>query len=190
MGQLADHPEAANLRLVLSGIVHSNNVGYNRGVTIHSRGVTQVEATKDVVLTATGFDAAGANAQCATSSTIDGISARSRMIERIAWKRAMRSKGAAEQIASHHAEQRVAAQMDDRADKLLAQARDQYHEHFRNPLLRRGEFPQEMDLRHALRSPHTHHAPGQRLPIGGPHATPSGRDPPGLGGPSPRITGQ
>jgi hypothetical protein len=147
VGRLTDHPEAANLQLVLSGIVHSNNVGYNRGVTIHSRGVTRVEATKDVLLNPTGFDAAGANARCATSSTIDGISAKSRMIERIAWKRTMRSKGAAEQIASRNAERRVAAQMDDRADKLLAQARAQYDEHFRNPLLRRGEFPQEMHLR-------------------------------------------
>lgn len=145
--RLADHPTAANLQLVLDGTVNSDNVGYNRGVRIYSRGVTDVLATKDVFVTAAGIDSEGANARCDTLSTIDGIAAKSRMVTRLAWRQTMRKKSTAEYIASRHAEQRVSKQMDERADQLLAQARQQYEDHFRKPLLRRGEFPQDLRFR-------------------------------------------
>ena len=111
-GRLVEDPHSANIQLVLSGTATSSNVGFNRGVTIHSHATTQVDATKSVYISPEGLNSTGAGATCATQSAIDGISAKSCLIERIAWKRAARSKGTAEQIASQHAEQRVAEQMD------------------------------------------------------------------------------
>jgi hypothetical protein len=69
------------------------------------------------------------------------------LIERIAWKKAGRSKCEAEQIGSAHAEERIATRMNERAVEMLAEARENYENKFRRPLLRRGEFPQDMKFR-------------------------------------------
>ncbi len=145
--QLVDSDHDAHLRVRLTGAIHSTNVGFNRGVRIDSRGETQVLGTKSVRIDASGITAEGAQVQCSTHSTIDAIRARSCLIEKIAWKRAGRSKGSAERIGSQHAEQRVAEGMDERANEQLAPARRDFEEKFRNPLLRRDEFPQDLKLR-------------------------------------------
>lgn len=139
-----DDSNAAHLQIVLTGTVNSTNVGYNRGVQIFSRGVTDVEAILPVSLTPTRFTADKATACCTTNSTIDDIAAKRRIIERIAWKKAIRSKWQAEQIGSAHAEERIATTMDGQAVQVLAEARENYENKFCRPLLRRGEFPQDM----------------------------------------------
>jgi hypothetical protein len=145
--RLIDHPDTANVQVVLTGSVRSTNVGYNRGVRIFSRGVTDVEAIKPVYLDPIGFTTGQSTAVCATDSVIDDIVAKRGMVERIAWKRAARSKTEAEQIGSEHAEERIATRMDERAEETLAEARESYENKFRRPLLRRGEFPQDMKFR-------------------------------------------
>ncbi len=145
--ELIDSDDDAQLRVRLIGTIHSDNVGFNRGVKINSRGDTQVLGTKIVRLNAAGITAAPAQVHCTTSSTIDSITARSCLIEKIAWKRAARSKASAERIGSRHAEQRVAVGMEKRANKQLERARDDYAEKFRKPLLRRDQFPQELKFR-------------------------------------------
>ena len=142
-----DHPSAAHLQVVLTGTVNSTNVGYNRGVQIFSRGVTDVEAILPVYLDPIGFTSGNATACCTTDSVIDDIAAKRCVIERIAWKKAGRSQGEAEQIGSAHAEDRIATRMDQRAAEMLADARENYENRFRRPLLRRGEFPQDMKFR-------------------------------------------
>ncbi|MHB8970878.1 MAG: hypothetical protein ACYC3X_15285 [Pirellulaceae bacterium] len=145
--RFVDDPDNASLQIVLAGTVVASNVGYNRGVKILSRGSVSVEAVKPLRLDPLGFSTGGATATCATESTIDDISAKCGMVERIAWKRAGRSKAEAEQIGSRHAEQRIASRMDERAATMLAEAKETYNETFRRPLLRRGEFPQAMKFR-------------------------------------------
>ncbi len=145
--RFVDSPQSASLQVVLSGTVEASNVGHNRGVKIFSRGTVDVEAVKPIHLDPLGFSASGATANCSTDSTIDDISAKCRVIERMAWKRAGKSQAEAERIGSRHAEQRIATRMDERAAKMLAEARDAYNENFRRPLLRRGEFPQSMKFR-------------------------------------------
>ncbi|MCU0959935.1 MAG: hypothetical protein MUF48_07495 [Pirellulaceae bacterium] len=144
--RLAEHPNKAHLQIVLSGVVDSDNVGLNRGVQIFSHAVTQVSATKSVLLDPLGSSSLSAAACCTTETAIHDICAKSRFVERIAWKRAAKSKGEAEQIGSRHAEERIAQQMDERAGEVLAEARESYQENFRRPLLRRGEFPQLMQF--------------------------------------------
>lgn len=144
---LEDNPQAAGLRIMLTGTAHSNNVGYNGPVTIYSRGTTSVSASKAIQVSAEGLCAAPAQACCATRTTIDDICARCGMIERMAGKRAGKQQGRAEAIASQHAAARVAGQMDQQAGAMLAEQRDRYVEKFRDPLRRRGAFPEEMVLR-------------------------------------------
>ncbi len=142
----------ASITLLLTGRVHSVNVGRNRGVTLHSQGTTTVDAEKQFHLSAEGIVAWGAIARCCTSSTITGICAPSGLIRHIAQKRAARSKGQAERIASRHAEQQIAQQMDNQAEEMLHKVREAYQGKFRLPLIRRGEFPQEMSLQTAAKT--------------------------------------
>jgi hypothetical protein len=93
---------------------------------------------------ADGLHAYGAQASCGTRSNIHDICAKCGLIEKIAWKRAGQQKGQAEAIASQHASWRVAGQMDSESARLLKEQNDRYLEKFRNPLLRKGEFPEEL----------------------------------------------
>lgn len=144
--KFADDSQQANLQIVLSGLVDSDNVGYNRGVKIVSHGTVTVHAMKTVRVDPLGLFADPATACCSTDSAICDIIAKCGLIERVAWKKAGRSKSEAEAIGSRHAEERVAERMDQRAVEMLAQARTDFNEKFRWPLVRRGEFPKLMQF--------------------------------------------
>jgi hypothetical protein len=141
---LLDNPSAASMNIVLSGTAVSNNIGYNGPVTIYSTGVTSISAQKPIVMTANGMYGYAAGASCATRSNIYNICAKCGLIEKIAWKRAGQQKGQAEAIASDHAEWRVAGQMNGESGRLIAEQNARYYERFRDPLRRRGAFPEEM----------------------------------------------
>jgi hypothetical protein len=141
---LNDSPTSASFNILLSGRAVSNNTGYNRGVSIFTSGVTDVAANKNLRMTAGGMTAGPAVARCQTSSQINGIGARGPLIERMAWKKAGQSQGTAEAIASDHAEIRVANQMNERSARLVAEQNERYLSKFRNPLIRRGGFPQDL----------------------------------------------
>lgn len=141
---LDENQHVASLRIMLGGSIYSNNVGYHGPVTIHSSANTSVSAQKHVTMSAEGLVGYCAGAVCCTSSTIHDICARCGLVERIAWKRAGKQKGQAEAIASQKASTRIAGQMDREGERLLAPPRDRYQEKIREPLLRRGEFPQEL----------------------------------------------
>jgi hypothetical protein len=134
------------MNLLLTGTAWSNNVGYNGPVTIYSTGTTSVSARKNIYMTAEGLSSYAAAASCGTRSNINDICAKCGLIERIAWKRAGEQKGQAEVIGSQHAGWRVAGQLDAEAGRLLKEQNDRYLEKIRNPLLRKGEFPEEMNF--------------------------------------------
>ena len=142
--EFMDNTERAQIRLHLTGTIHSDNVGHNRGVQICSQAETQVRGTKIVHIDAPGLTSEQSQVSCDTQSTINGIGARSCLVEKIAWKRVMKSKSTAEQIGSQRAEERVASGMEQRAAELLQRASGEYLEKFRNPLLRRDEFPRDL----------------------------------------------
>lgn len=143
---LAPSTKSAALDIILNGNTYSNNVGYQGPVTIYTDGNTSVHARKRLIIDATGLRSTPAEASCSTASNINDIEARLRIIERIAWRKAGKSQGQAESIASGKAEARVAAQMDERVAELVAKANESFVGRFRNPLLRRGEFPKQLIL--------------------------------------------
>ncbi len=145
--QLIDQQDQAHLQLDLDGVITSDNVGYNRSVRVFSQGVTQVDGRVHILVDAQGVAAGKAQVHCDTDSTIDAICTPSHLVTRIAWKQARKSKGKAERIGSQHAEERVAEKMNQRADDLLAQVRETYDQRFRNPLIRRNEFPEDLTFR-------------------------------------------
>ncbi len=136
----------AAIDLVMTGVTHSNNTGRNGPVSIFSTGRTTVDARKRVVIDAEGVSLQRARAACRTSSRIHRISAKCGAVERIAWKRAGRTKSQVEAIASQRASRRVASQMDLEVVEVLGPAKETFAERFRNPLLRRGGFPEQFLL--------------------------------------------
>jgi hypothetical protein len=137
-----ENPNAAGFNIFLTGQAASNNVGYNRGVTIYTTGLTQISGSKYLQMTEAGMMGWPAAACCNTSTHINGICARGPLVERIAWKRAGQQQGQAQAIASDHAEVRVANRMNQKAGEMIAEQNQKYYEKFRNPLIRKGAFPE------------------------------------------------
>ena len=131
----------ARIQLSLEAEAASDNVGQNRGVTIWSTGLTTLAATKEIHFGTDGFSDQPADAEAATSTNVYALSARSCFIEKLAWRRVGKTKGQAEIVASQHAAGRLAQQMDERVDEMLADPKSSYNERFREPLLRRGQWP-------------------------------------------------
>ncbi|HEX5103990.1 MAG TPA: hypothetical protein VFV87_09285, partial [Pirellulaceae bacterium] len=144
--ELLDSPSAALFNVLLTGQASSNNVGYNSGVSIYTTGLTQISGIKQLKMDVNGMTAGAAAASCQTATSINNIGARGRMVERIAWNRATGAQGQAQAIASNHAEARVANQMNERSAKLVAEQNDRYFNKFKNPLVRRGHFPRDLNF--------------------------------------------
>jgi hypothetical protein len=144
--QLVPCDSKAVFDILLNGTANSQNVGTNRGVRVYTVGATSVAAKKRVEIDDRGIHAVPAQAACATRSTITGVEHCLRLVRQIAWNSAQRQKARAESIANARAEGRVALQMDERTDEMLAESRQAFMERFRNPLLRRGEFPEQLRL--------------------------------------------
>ncbi|MEC9002946.1 MAG: hypothetical protein VX644_06205 [Planctomycetota bacterium] len=139
---MVPNKDRVSIDIRLKGETTSKNVGTNRGVVIHNRGVTQIDATKRVYFDLTGIHSDPAEAKCTTDSTIDSIEAKSELMHRIAWKRVGKTKQKANSIASQHAEVRVEESVDTQAGEMLGKVSETYQEQFRKPLLRRDGFPE------------------------------------------------
>ncbi|MCR4414669.1 MAG: hypothetical protein NUV77_19805, partial [Thermoguttaceae bacterium] len=142
-GRLVPSDEAGIVDLLFEGTSATENVGYHGPATIYSSGTTGIGARKRLFLNADGVSSLPTVSEAVTSSTIHGIDTGGRaMVERIAWKRAMRQKSLAEAIASEHAEARFNRRMDDEAEPLAARANDGFQKRFRQPLEDRKLFPE------------------------------------------------
>lgn len=142
---------AARIQLSLRGMVTSDTVGRNGPVRIFSSAETPFQSFKTVLFDRNGFREQAACTSATTCSDIhcirpvkSGIG--SGLIEKIAWKRAVRQKGQAEAIAADHAEIRISRSFNDRMLNLLSEAQANYNRDLRLPLIRRKEFPEYFDV--------------------------------------------
>ncbi len=136
----------AQFELLLSGNIFSSTWGHHHPVRIRSTGRTDFSATKRVLLSAEAFQSKPTVVTANTQSNIHSICKTGgqfghRLIERIAWKKACKSKQCAEQIASRHAESKVASNFDEQLTEALGQARENYEQKIRDPLVRRDVYP-------------------------------------------------
>ncbi len=143
--KMLTNPQQAGYQIFLNAVARSNTVGYNGPVTIFSTGVTQLHGQKKIHFDDDigGMIPAPATATAATSTTINNVCARSRLVTRIAWKRVMGSKSQAEAIASGNAAARLRGEMDTQATSSTRQANINFQEKYRRPLLIRGEYPRQ-----------------------------------------------
>jgi hypothetical protein len=136
--------------IVMTGTTRANTVGYNGPVTIYSNSATQLHTVKPVAVTGEGLVGMPAYSHASTDTNIRDISAGGRcfggLIERIAWRRAGQQQSAAEAEAARKAEIRASRRIEQQAGERLAEANARFASRFRNPLLRRDQFPQVLRL--------------------------------------------
>ena len=144
--ELVPNSEKASLQVVMRGTAESRNVGVNSGVTVRTTGTTKINAAKRVDIDEQGFHLGPTIANCTTRTKVTSLSAKSAIVENAAWNRVKQQKSQGERIASRRAENRVAKRVDEEANPMLAKANQSFLDKFRNPLLRRGEFPPVLQL--------------------------------------------
>ena len=148
--QLASGSDHIAMVVNAVGRATSNTVGYHHPVTIYSTGYAPYSASMQVTFDATGFHhcmptASACVHTCITGLCVDG----GRLVQRIATKRVYASKAEAESIASQHASQRAAEEMNAKADdpsdpnSPLRLSQTNYLTKMRYPLLRWGAFPDQ-----------------------------------------------
>jgi len=138
--------QRAAFNIMLEGEIKTDAVGYNRGVTIWSVGSSAVEASKAFFIDENGISAEPATAVADTRTTVTGLSAKRRIIERIAWRKVGEQKGTAERIGARKTARRVSAQMDAEAGTMLGDSQQKFDDGFRHPLVRRRAFPEVLEF--------------------------------------------
>jgi hypothetical protein len=133
----------AHIEIRMVGTTNTTNVGYNGPVTLYTTSVAQLASQKSLFIDSKGLSTDPAVAQCSVQTQINNISG-SGLATRIAWDRAAGSKRQAESIASRRAEERLERRVDEKTGKLAGDANAKFVDKFRNPLLRREQFPDSM----------------------------------------------
>lgn len=145
--RLVPDPNVARFHLLLAGTAVSNNVGYNRGVTICSTGVTALQACKEMWMDEAGLFSSLATATGRTNTTITGIDGGGgHLRQRIATKRVYASKSEAEAIASQRAAGRLQRSFEAEAAPMVADANRRFMDRFKTPLIRRNAYPDDVSF--------------------------------------------
>jgi hypothetical protein len=144
---LAPSDGRAVIDIRVEGRAPAKNVGYAGPVTIYSDSISEVEGRKRILLDENGFRSEPARVWCETSTVINNIAARLRIVQRIAWRQAPQQKPMAERIASRLTEERVGREIDGRTAEMLAKLNDAFQERFRWPLTRKDHLPRELHFR-------------------------------------------
>ncbi|QDU93534.1 hypothetical protein [Lignipirellula cremea] len=132
----------AALELRFTGQIHSTTSSPNRSVTVFSKGLTQFQASKPLMLDANGFRAGASSASASVNSTTTGISAPNFIVRHIANKQVAKKKPQAEWESARKAENRLTQNLDRQTAQQISDANRRYRENVRAPLLRREGFPQ------------------------------------------------
>ncbi|HUY32020.1 MAG TPA: hypothetical protein VMV69_04505 [Pirellulales bacterium] len=144
--RLVPDPHRAVIETVLDATNHSRTVGHNGPAIIFSAGETRITGCKRLVIDADGARGAPAKSSARTRTRVTGVGSTKRrlmgrIVRRVAQKRIPSQKSAGEQIAARHAEGTFNARLEAEVGATLSNANQTFQQRFRNPLVRRGEFP-------------------------------------------------
>jgi hypothetical protein len=128
--------------LVFSGNTGTDSVGYRGRLQLFATGITRIGARKRLALDREKLASAPTTSAADTDTSINSVCAGNRVVAGVACRRAEKKRPEAECIASRHAEDRFNEQMDQRAEKLIAEANQRYTDKFRRPLAERRLFPE------------------------------------------------
>ncbi len=179
---LVPNNRQAEINALLTGHVTTDTVGRNGPVSIYTDGDAKFEAVKTILIDDEGFHVKPAVCEATIESTIRGISSTrdgrvgEKMIHKIAWKRIGKQRDQAEQIAGKHAAERVERRFDRDAEPRLTKANKNFQDDFRSPLLRLGQFPQQLRFSSTEEHLFVRALQANRYQLGAPSATPEHAD--------------
>ena len=143
---LVPNSQAAQLDILFHGSSQTRSLGRQKPVTIRSTSVANLVARKPLYLYPRDVSAGPATASSSLNSTIHGITPDARLgrrlIERIAWKRALQQKPQADRIAAGRAARRLEKSLDEQTQELITSARSQLRSQFQGPVNSRGLIPE------------------------------------------------
>ena len=115
-----------SLGLNLNANMSTNSTGYNRGVVIRSTGASPILASKQIFVTPSGISSTAASVATNLQTQINSIEHRSRIVRRIAKRKAAETQPQANMIAEGRLQNRVRTQFDQQVEEQLGQARVQF----------------------------------------------------------------
>ncbi len=147
---LATGRQTAEMLFHLDASTLASSVGYKDPVTLWGTSNTRTLVDKSLYLDAEGIHTRPAVARSWTASRIDNLSVPHqlfwRIIERIAWRKALEMQPAADAAMSRKAESRFAPQVDLEfakiADNAIEYVNSFYKENLLKPMRRAGTFPE------------------------------------------------
>lgn len=144
--ELSPHDSLGVFDVVFEGITTNEDIGYNGPVTILSTSTSRLVARKRFWIDIEGTHCHPTAGKATANIDIHDIQANgfgSRLIERIAWRRADRLLGEAEWITARHTAARLNAQIDQLAAAPMREGNETYRE-FRQALVDRKLFAQDV----------------------------------------------
>jgi hypothetical protein len=119
------------------------NVAERGRISVASSAFTSIRAWKQVQISDLGLSLTPATARCNSRVQIVDINAPTRLVERIAWRRAVKLLPQAETAAARSAQFHASAKLDERADTALGGVNELFVEKIRAPLIRRNALPSQ-----------------------------------------------
>ena len=134
--------QRGTLEIRLQGNVNMPSMtAQRRQITAYSSSQTSLRATKQVQIDEKGLSLLPALAACNTSMQLQDIEAQSRLIERLAWRRATRMIPEAEASANQRAQSEVTSKLDEQGAAMLSGVNDTFLNKVCAPLLRADALP-------------------------------------------------
>ena len=142
---LAANSQAATINVMMDGTILSKNVAEKSGVTVKTNGTTTVHAEKRISFDKNGFTDSPATAQATTKLELSSIEGPSSTYESIAKTKFIKGRSDNEAAASQLSVDSVTNEMDANVLEMLGDVIDGYKTKIRDPLLRRGGFPEQFN---------------------------------------------
>ena len=143
---LADYPSAGFFDVLMQGTNLGQTTGWHHPVWVFSTSTTQLGTCKRFWMDEDGLHSHPAVARAATDANVYAIQDKKcrRLVERIAWRKAMKQKYEADAIASSHAADRAAERTDEKAAPMIEDANKDYEKKVRQPMDDRLIFPGQL----------------------------------------------
>lgn len=142
--------QSAVVDLTLDATNHSDTRSSKGPVTVHTRGITKVDASKRIIIDDEQVTSQPVRAAASTSTETAGIGVRSKFakkfIRKMATKKIAEVRPQAEAISERRAQDRVRRQFEEQTAGPIAQASRDYQTKFRRPLMERGWYPELLQM--------------------------------------------
>jgi hypothetical protein len=131
---------AVRMQLTVSGRANSNNIGRNGPVRIRSQGFAGLCMTRNITVSESGITFDPSYVDVKLNTKINAIEHRSRLVQRIAWRKARESKNEADRIAIERMRQRLRSDFDRDTQQQASMPADPLAKV--RPILQRLELPE------------------------------------------------